>query len=339
MLFNHVIIEAVAYVLPDWRVTSTELEDSIAATLRRLNMPSGVLEALSGIAERRFWEPGTMPSTVATAAARKLLAETGVDPQAIGCLINASVSKDYLEPSVAALVHGNLGLAPHCLNYDIGNACLGFLNAMVTVGMLIDAGQIEYGLVVAGEGSQDVVAATLQRLQAPAATSQDFRDNFAALTLGSGAVAMLLAHESVARSQHRLNGMVTLAASEHNRLCFGQPDYMTTDAPALLNAGVALAARTWQRAAAALPAWADATIDVYTPHQVSARNTQALAATLNITPAKLHLNYMHLGNIGPAALPITLTQAAEAGRLAHGSHVALLGIGSGLNCAMMSVTW
>jgi len=46
-----------------------------------------------------------------------------------------------------------------------------------------------------------------------------------------------------------------------------------------------------------------------------------------------------LGNIGPAALPISLAQAAEAGRLQPGDHVGLLGIGSGLNCSMMSVTW
>jgi 3-oxoacyl-[acyl-carrier-protein] synthase-3 len=31
--------------------------------------------------------------------------------------------------------------------------------------------------------------------------------------------------------------------------------------------------------------------------------------------------------------------AEEAGRLKAGEQVALLGIGSGLNCSMMSVTW
>jgi 3-oxoacyl-[acyl-carrier-protein] synthase III len=65
----------------------------------------------------------------------------------------------------------------------------------------------------------------------------------------------------------------------------------------------------------------------------------AVTKVLNITPAKLFLNFPTLGNIGPAALPISLAQAAEAGRLQPGDHVGLLGIGSGLNCSMMSVTW
>jgi 3-oxoacyl-[acyl-carrier-protein] synthase-3 len=65
----------------------------------------------------------------------------------------------------------------------------------------------------------------------------------------------------------------------------------------------------------------------------------AVADAIGVTPSKLYLNFPVLGNIGPAALPISLAQAAEAGRLKTGDHVGLLGIGSGLNCSMMSVTW
>jgi 3-oxoacyl-[acyl-carrier-protein] synthase-3 len=65
----------------------------------------------------------------------------------------------------------------------------------------------------------------------------------------------------------------------------------------------------------------------------------AVTKALHITPSKLFLNFPTLGNVGPAALPISLAQAAEAGRLRAGDHVGLLGIGSGLNCSMMSVTW
>ena len=52
----------------------------------------------------------------------------------------------------------------------------------------------------------------------------------------------------------------------------------------------------------------------------------------------MQINFPVLGNIGPAAVPITLAQAAET-RLKAGDHVGLLGIGSGINCSMMSVTW
>ncbi len=180
---------------------------------------------------------------------------------------------------------------------------------------------------------------TVKRLQQPEVDMQVFRDNFATLTLGSGAAAMVLGRAEHSKSSHRLNGVVSLAATEHNHLCVGQPDYMKTDASALLMAGVKLASETWQLAQEQLENWTDAQIAVYTPHQVGARHMAAVADAIGINHSKLYLNFPVLGNIGPAALPISLAQAAEAGRIGDGDHVALLGIGSGLNCSMMSVTW
>jgi 3-oxoacyl-[acyl-carrier-protein] synthase-3 len=45
------------------------------------------------------------------------------------------------------------------------------------------------------------------------------------------------------------------------------------------------------------------------------------------------------GNIGPASVPIVLSKLRELGRLKKGDRVALLGIGSGLNCSMAEVVW
>jgi len=240
---------------------------------------------------------------------------------------------------VASLVHGNLGLADHCINYDIGNACLGFVNAMASVGMMIDAGLVDYGLIVDGENSREVVEATINRLRQPDAKPDAFRDQFATLTLGSGAVAMILCNRNMSTTGHVVNGSVTRAATRHSRLCLGQRDYMTADASKVLIFGVELAKKTWDLASSTLTNWSDAQIDAYMPHQVSRRNMDVLNSKLGLTPEKHHLNFPNLGNIGPAAVPITLCQAAESGRLRAGDHVALMGIGSGLNCSMMSVTW
>ena len=46
-----------------------------------------------------------------------------------------------------------------------------------------------------------------------------------------------------------------------------------------------------------------------------------------------------LGNTGAAALPITMAMGNEAGRLRKGDRVAMLGIGSGINCLMLAVEW
>lgn len=332
-------IEAVAYELPPHRVTSISLEEEIADTMERLGLAPGRLEELTGIRERRFWDPGMEPGEAATLAARKVLDMTGIDPKKIGCLINTSVSRTYVEPSIACSVHDNLKLSAHCQNYDIANACLGFVNGMNNIILMIEAGMIDYGLVVNGETARLAIESTIKRLQTFDTAMEDFFNNFATLTLGSGAVAMLLSRKDLSQTGHVVNGSVSLAATQYNKLCLGRMDYMRTNAQALLIAGVELAANTWKLACETLDNWSDETLDLYAPHQVSLRHTAAVCEKAGITMDKLHLNlYMH-GNTGPAAMPTSLAMAEEAGRLETGNHVGLLGIGSGLNCTMMSVTW
>jgi len=339
MFSGNVAIEAVAYELAPHRITSESIEAQIAKTMNRLKIKPGLLEGLTGIRERRFWSPGVMPSEVATMAARKVIDKAGIDQEEIGCLINTSVCKDYIEPSVASLIHGSLKLSPACINYDIGNACLGFVDAMVTMVLMIETGMIRYGLIVDGEGSREVVEATIKRLQADDVNEQVFRENFATLTLGSGAVAMILCHKDISKTGHIINGSVTRAATQHSRLCLGQRDHMIANAHRVLVHGVELAHVTWKLACQTLDGWSDDTIDLYVPHQVSVRNMDALNRTLGLTLEKAYLNFYTQGNIGPAALPITLAMAEEEGRTLPDSHIALMGIGSGLNCTMMSVTW
>jgi len=336
---SNIVIEAIAYELPPHAITSLSLEEQVADNLEKFGIKLGNLERLTGISERRFWDPGTAPSDVATIAAQKVIEESGIDPQEIGCIINTSVSKDYIEPSVACLVHGNLELSPYCRNYDIGNACLGFVDGINDIMMMLEAGKIKYGLVVNGESSREPIEATIKRLQNPDLDMITFRENFATLTLGSGAVAMILTHKDNSKGGHLINGSVSLAATAFNRLCVGQRDGGISQPHELLVAGVGLAIEAWELCSEQLENWTDDTIDLYAPHQVSIPHINMLSEALEISLDKVFLNVQTLGNIGPAALPITLKMAEEAGRLSSGSHVALLGIGSGLNCTGMSVTW
>lgn len=336
---SNVVIEAIAYELPSNIITSMSIEEQISYNLEKFGIPLGSLEMLSGIKERRVWDAGKRPSDVATLAAQKVIDESGINPDEIGCIINTSVSKDYIEPSVACLVHGNLKLSAYCRNYDISNACLGFLDAMSAMMMMIETGQIKYGLIVNGESSRDPMEPTMERLKDPELTIQTFRENFATLTLGSGAVAMILTHKDNSDCGHLINGSASLADTKHNRLCIGTHQGGVTDPQKLLIAGVELAAKTWKICEKNLDNWNDESIDIYIPHQVSIPHITKLSQTLGMSMNKIFLNVQTLGNIGPAALPITLKMAEEAGQIASGDHVALLGIGSGLNCTGMSVTW
>ena len=151
MRFKNVCIEGLACHLPENVVTSTDLERRLAPIYDRLKLPYGRLEMMSGIKERRFWDAGIFPSQVAAIAGEKAIEFAEIDRTEIGCLINASVCRDFLEPATASIVHQNLKLQPNCLVFDISNACLGVLNGMVHIANMIELGQIRAGLIVAGK--------------------------------------------------------------------------------------------------------------------------------------------------------------------------------------------
>ena len=113
---------------------------------------------------------------------------------------------------------------------------------------------------------------------------------------------------------------------------------MQTDSEELLNAGVSLAKRTWDKFKAEMD-WSNETPDKVVCHQVGIAHQRLLYESLKLDATKDYSSYQTFGNTGSAALPITLAKAAEDDFVKKGDKVALLGIGSGLNCMMMGVEW
>ena len=348
MRFKDVFIESLGYVLPPNVVTSAMIEERLKPVYDRLKLPAGRLELMSGIGERRFWDKGERPSSVAVRAGKKAIENSGVPVEKIGALFHASVCRDFLEPATASVEHHGLGLKPDCLIFDISNACLGVLNGIVTLANMIELGQIEAGIVVAGEMGEKLVESTLQSLLADdKATRQSIKPAFASLTIGSGAVAVVLAHRSVAKSGHRLLGGVVRSDTSRSGLCTSDQDrgfsdnaapLMETDSEELLKAGCALAARTWQDFTAETGLNIESVSRSFT-HQVGVAHRSLLYKSIGLPIEKDFATLEYLGNVGAVSLPITLAIGASMGAVAKGDKAALLGIGSGLNCMMLAVEW
>ncbi len=338
MHFKNVVIQSLAAVEAPIRVTSQEICQRLAPTMKRLGIRENLLEEVSGIQARRIWKEGTQPSDAATLAGEKAIEEAGIDRERIGVIINTSVSRDWLEPSTACIVHGNLGLAPHCVNFDVGNACLAFLNGMDIAARMIERTEVDYALLVNGETSRQITESTIERLLDPSVSETQFREEFASLTLGSGAAAMIMARKELAPDGHVYRGSVTRAATQFNNLCRGNMDRMVTDTRILLSEGLKLAAATWQATCSAL-GWVASELDQIIIHQISKVHTESVVNMLGLAPEKVQAIYPQMGNIGPASVPIALAKAVEEGKLRKGDRVALLGIGSGLNCSMAEVVW
>lgn len=346
--YRRVCLEGFGYVLPENVVTSVELERELTPVYERFGVHEGRLEMMTGIRERRFWDEGTLPSDGATRAGRRAMEASGVCPDEIECLLHTSVSRDFLEPATATVVHDNLALLPKALVYDISNACLGFLNGILSLGNMIELGQVKRGLVVAGESSRNLVRTTInQLLGAKSLSRQEFKAAFASLTIGSGAVGLVMAHESVSHTDHRLCGGAVMTATQHNDLCRGSADTgfapeaamsMQTHAEDLLVSGCALAVETWSEFKRTL-GWSNREIDRTYSHQVGTAHRDRLLQALELDPDKDLVTFDTLGNVGAVSLPITMALGLERNPPGQAARIAMLGIGSGLSSVMLGVRW
>jgi len=306
MLFQHVAIAGLAHIDAPRRLSSQEINMRLKPTLDRIGIRVDVLGDIAGVHSRYLWEEDVQASDVATLAGVKALADAAIDPARIGLLVNTSVSRD--------------------------------INGMDIASRMIERGEIDYALIVDGETANLAYEKTLERLAREDVTEEQFRNEMATLTLGSGAAAMVLARAELAPGAPRYKGGVTRAATEWNKLCRGNLDGMMTDTRLLLLEGIKLAQKTFGAARHAL-GWVVEELDQFVIHQVSKVHTKAFTRAIGIDPKKVMTIFGEHGNIGPASVPIVLSKLRERGSLKKGDRVALLGIGSGLNCSMAEVEW
>src|SRR5262245_15883680 len=219
MNYNRVHIEAIGYELPPVVVSTAELEARLAPVYQALKMAPGQLELLTGINERRWWEPGFPISLGAAAAAKKALAAADLSATDIDVLIYAGVCREQFEPATACAVAHELKINPNASIFDLSNACLGVLNGIVDIANRIELGQAKAGLVVSAETAREINENVIDRMVRTKSVEL-FRESIATLTGGSGAVAVLVVSQELSRERRRkLLGGVTQNAPEHNSLC------------------------------------------------------------------------------------------------------------------------
>lgn len=346
--YQNVCLEALAYTLPDQRVTSSQIETWLTPLYRRLKLPEGRLELMSGIVERRLWAPGVLPSQKSLETAQKAIRMAGIAPARIGALVHGSVCRDYLEPATACGVHHGLGLSSDCTIYDVSNACLGLLNGMVQIANMIELGQIEAGVVVGTENSRPLLEATIQWLNRDTSLSRhDIKSAMASLTIGSASASVVLVHRRLSRTGNRLLGGAARADTNFCHLCRSGRDeamadrmrpLMSTDSETLMREGIRVGQETFLESLDAL-GWAPDQIDKTFCHQVGRAHRKLMLETIGRDPATDYCTLEHLGNTGSVALPLTAALGIENGHVQPNDRLALMGIGSGINALILGVQW
>lgn len=348
MLYQRACIESIGYTLPGEVLSSDELERRLQPLYQRLRLPEGRLELMTGIRERRLWPADSLPSDQSIESGRRAIESASIDPRQIGALIHGSVCRDHLEPATACRVHHELGLPDECQIFDLSNACLGLLSGAVQIANMIELGQIKAGLVVGTEDSRPLTEATIETLNNDTSlTRSSIKSAVASLTIGSGSCAILIVDEAISQTNNRFFGAAVRANTAHHRLCHsgrdeavaeGMKPLMNTDSEALMREGVATGKMTFDPFLQEL-GWDRDRIDRVVCHQVGVAHRKLMLESLGLDMKKDFATLHWLGNTGSVALPITMAVGCQTEFIRANDRVALLGIGSGINCLMLAAQW
>ncbi len=346
MLYSKVYIKSFGYELAPNVVTSEDLEENLLPLYDKLHLQKGQLEALTGVRERRFWDPDYKMHMGAIRAGQKAIENSGISPEQIQMLVYGGVCRDNLEPATACAVSHGLRLSPDTEICDVSNACLGVINGMIHTANAIELGQIKAGLVVSCESARQIVYSTIDRIL-EAMDMDTFRRTVATLTGGSGAVAVLLTDESLASNSHKIIGGIMKNAAEHHELCTWGPDtgipasglnVMNTDSVGVLKNGVKLGIETFTAFKKEL-SLTNGQPDKIICHQVGSVHQKTIRDSIGIPDDRDFTTFQFLGNMGTVSLPLTAAIASEREFLVKDDLVGFLGIGSGLNCLMLGIKW
>jgi len=294
----------------------------------RLGLPPGTVQRRSGVLRRGVEEQRNV-AELGAEAARAALADAGLEPEDVDCVVCASASLDQAMPSNAALLHHELGLGARATPaFDVNASCLGFLVALDLAASLISSGRYARLLIVCAD---------------LASRALDFRDLDASAIFGDGAAAAVVA-AGAGDGGLRAARFETYSAGAH--LCeipgggtrlhpsrvegnYRELCTFRMDGRALFR----LVAGHFDRFVEGLFAEALCTlesVDLVVPHQASALGMQHVLGRLGLDPERVLDHFATHGNQVSASLPSALHEARAAGRLGPGRRAFLLGTGAGV---------
>lgn len=109
------------------------------------------VESNLGIKSRFHLSDGETLLNLCIDSAKSCIADAGLTPKDIDCIIIATSTPDYVNPSMAAIVHGKIGARQNCPAFDIQAVCAGFIYALGMVAALANSGSGKIFLVIGAD--------------------------------------------------------------------------------------------------------------------------------------------------------------------------------------------
>jgi 3-oxoacyl-[acyl-carrier-protein] synthase-3 len=270
-----------------------------------------------GIAERRIAEQETV-ADMATFAAEKALAASGLTAADIDMVVVATCSSADRCPNVATRVAARLGIAAPAA-FDLNTACSGFSYGLATADHAIRAGATRNALVIGAEKLSDLT---------------DWTDRTTAVLFADGAGAAVLT--AVADGEEPGVGPVLWGSAPDKgdvlRIEGWQP-YIQQEGQSVFRwATTALAPFAIEACERAGITPGD--LAAFVPHQANTRIIDGIVKRLGLGPdVVVAKDLVESGNTSAASVPLALSKLVERREVPSGAPVLLFGFGGGLTYA------
>lgn len=302
---------------------------------KKMDTTDAWIRERTGIVQRRIASDKESTAAMAIHAARAAIETANIRPTEIDLVIVATATPEYPFPATACLVQSAIG-AERAGAFDLEAGCSGFVYALATAAGMIRSGLHNTILVVGAE--------TLSRIV-------DWNDRATAVLFGDGAGAVLV------RASERAGGVIAsllgadgsggdllilpAGGARHPAgpdTVLSKMHYVRMNGREVYRFATRVMAEATQ-SVVKRAGWSLDQIDLFIPHQANARIIESAAKSLKVAPEKFFVNLQHYGNTSAASIPIALCEAIDAGKIAPGDRVVMVGFGAGLTWAACAIEW
>jgi 3-oxoacyl-[acyl-carrier-protein] synthase-3 len=296
------------YALPSKVISSAEIAE-------RYGLTADWIIERTGVEARHVLdlEKGETLLSLVAPAAEDALKVAGRDASEVDTVIVATVSPDNVFPAQALTLADAIGVPSNAVVFDLSAACTGFVTALGHAASIVESRRSNLALVVGAEALSRITP-----YDDPKAAPL-FGDGAGAVVVGpveSGGIGPLVGGFD---HQHRILYSDT---EDHNIIRMrGRETY--TNAVARMTE---LVLEVLEKAGKTLD-----DVALLVPHQANIRIVHAVGEKLGIDLDRVSEQISDTGNTSAATIPIALRREYEAGTLADGGLIVMVGFGGGFN--------
>jgi 3-oxoacyl-[acyl-carrier-protein] synthase III len=272
----------------------------------------------TGISSRYLAEPSATASELGLKAARRALDMAGVDGGEIDLIIVATSTPDFIFPSTACLIQGQLG-NKGATAFDVQAVCSGFVYALGIADKFIRSGSHKKALVIGTEVFSRIL---------------DWKDRGTCVLFGDGAGAVVLEASDtpgILASALHADGSQSGILNVPGQVCGGQvtgDPFLRMDGQAVFKFAVRVLADVAEEVCATAGI-RSSEVDWLIPHQANIRIIDATGRKLGVDRNKVIVTVDRHGNTSAASVPLALDEAVRDRRIQRGQKVLLEGVGGG----------